>query len=165
MFARSHEDILLVRRSYDEQMKFSLRPAEKGDLRMLYELHAASMREAVAATWGWDESWQEEYFRHRFCPSRVTIVAVNGEAIGMMEVEERCQDIYLHNLEFFPRFQERGVGSEILRRLIAKARNRGVPLRLQVLRANPRARRLYERLGFVETDSNSTHFHMEYRPR
>jgi ribosomal protein S18 acetylase RimI-like enzyme len=38
-----------------------------------------------------------------------------------------------------------------------------VPVRLEVMKANPDARRLYSRLGFVVEDNSPTHFRMVAR--
>jgi ribosomal protein S18 acetylase RimI-like enzyme len=47
--------------------------------------------------------------------------------------------------------------------LLATARDRGVPVRLQVFRESP-AVRFYERLGFRRTGETETHVRMEHAP-
>ncbi len=42
---------------------YSLRPATDDDYEFLYQLHAATIKPAVEATWGWDEVCQQERFR------------------------------------------------------------------------------------------------------
>jgi len=55
----------------------------------------------------------------------------------------------------------RGVGTSVVRDVMHQASRLGLPLRLQVLKAN-RARRLYERLGFREVAETPTHFQMMF---
>jgi RimJ/RimL family protein N-acetyltransferase len=45
--------------------------------------------------------------------------------------------------------------------VIEEARQLGLPLRLQVMKVNPRARTFYERLGFIHTGETDTHILME----
>ena len=54
----------------------------------------------------------------------------------------------LDRLWLLPEYQSRGIGSDFIEKLAARADSRQVPIRLTVLRVN-RARRLYERFGFV----------------
>ena len=42
-----------------------------------------------------------------------------------------------------------GIGTQVVRDVLAEARDRGVPARISVEQDNPRARALYERLGFT----------------
>jgi GNAT superfamily N-acetyltransferase len=62
--------------------------------------------------------------------------------------------LFIHEIQLLPEFQGQGIGSEILRDQIAKAKQLALPLKLKVLRKN-RAQELYKRMGFVpykETD-------------
>lgn len=63
-----------------------------------------------------------------------------------------------------PDHQGRGLGTELLRRVLARADARRLPVRLQVLKGNP-ARRLYRRLGFVDAAETETHHVMERAAR
>jgi GNAT superfamily N-acetyltransferase len=65
----------------------------------------------------------------------------------VLVVEERPDELYLGLLELLPAWQNRGLGTDILRWLLALAAGTGRSLTLQVLRANPRAAALYEREG------------------
>ena len=60
--------------------------------------------------------------------------------------------------------KRQGSGTELVSGLIAGARAERKPLRLRVLRANP-AKALYERLGFVTTETTKERYFMEYSDR
>jgi ribosomal protein S18 acetylase RimI-like enzyme len=129
-------------------INYSLRPATEDDYEFLYHLHAAAMGEYVAATWGWEESWQREYFAEKWDPSKRQIIQVNGRDAGVLVVSWRSDEIYLELIELLPIYQGRGVGTAVLQDLIARSREQQLPLVLHVLKANKPARRLYQRLGF-----------------
>jgi ribosomal protein S18 acetylase RimI-like enzyme len=136
-------------------MKYGLRPAKKEDYDFLYNLKATCMREYVEATWGWDEAFQQAYFKEHFNPARSQIIVSDGRDVGELALEEKENHLFLAGIYILPAFQRSGMGTEILQNVINGSHKRGRTVRLRVLKVNP-ARRLYERLGFhiVEEDDN-----------
>jgi ribosomal protein S18 acetylase RimI-like enzyme len=61
----------------------------------------------------------------------------------VLDVKEETDHTYLSRIELRREYQNRGVGSAVIRDLLANGR----PVRLHVFTANARARQLYERLG------------------
>ena len=62
-----------------------------------------------------------------------------------------------------PDYQSRGIGSYMTRWLVSEARASGRGIVLSVLKVNERARRLYERLGFVIVNESLHHHRMQLR--
>ncbi len=131
---------------------YSLRPASDADYDLLYRLHVATMRPAVEATWGWDETFQRQFFKERWDPETRRIVVVDGVDVGTITVDESPTTVFLGLLEIHPDRQCRGIGTAIIRDVLDAAHSVGLPVGLHVLKASPRARQLYERLGFVITE-------------
>lgn len=144
-------------------MDFQLRQVTDGDYDFLYGLHVAAMKDLVARVWGWEDARQKQFFADHFDPAPSRIVVVNGEDVGVVVVVWGAADAFIASIEIVPAYQGRGLGTALVERVIAEARARGLPVRLQVLKINP-ARRLYERLGFVVTGETETHDLM-IRPR
>lgn len=144
-------------------MTYILRPATAEDRDFLYRLHVATMKPTVSQIWGWDDAVQAAYFRDRFDPSVRQVIVMDGRDVGVVEVERRPAEVFLSNIEIAPEYQGRGLGAAIIKDLLAEAHGRGLPVTLQVNRVN-RARRLYERLGFVETGRSETHYRMRAMP-
>jgi len=94
---------------------------------------------------------QQDYFRRGFEPAATQIIIVDARDAGRLGVTRQPGHIYLGVLEILPELQGRGLGTAIVRDLQAEAKGAGLPLRLQVLKTNPAAQRLYERLGFQLT--------------
>jgi ribosomal protein S18 acetylase RimI-like enzyme len=124
-----------------------LRASSDGDFEWAFELHKAALRSYVEQTWGWDEAVQRRMFADGFCRHARHVIQVAAQDVGVLVVEDRPHELYLGLLELLPAWQNRGIGTEILRWLLAQAANAGRALKLQVLRANPRAVALYERQG------------------
>ena len=138
---------------------YRVRPASDEDFDFLYGLHVAAMKEAVSRVWGWDDAVQERMFRERPDSSKSAIVVVDGQDVGVLALQKQPDVVVLVNIEILPEFQRRGLGTAIVRDVIADAKRAGLPISLRVLRGNP-ARNLYERLGFVVTGETETHFLM-----
>jgi ribosomal protein S18 acetylase RimI-like enzyme len=144
-------------------MEYQLRQATELDREWIYCLRVATLRAYVARTWGWDEDYQRERFRQGFRPSACQIVNVDGRDVGLLQVE-RCEtELHLGTILVAPEYQRQGIGTALIRDLLAEARRAGVPVVLQVLRVNP-ARQLYERLGFTVTGETATHYQMRAEP-
>ena len=139
---------------------FDLRPASEEDRKLLWLIQTESMRPSVEATWGWDEALQRAYFESHYNEGSRQIIRVDGAEAGVLSFEIRADHVFLRNVALLPQFQGRGIGTSVIRGVLDQAAQLGLPLRLQVLKAN-RARRLYERLGFRVCAETTTHFQME----
>jgi GNAT superfamily N-acetyltransferase len=143
----------------------SVRAATPADVEPLYPIHRDAMRPSVEATWGpWDETYQQERFGKHFDFAHRQVVEVDGVPAGFWDVVDYDDYTWLAELVLAPAFQRRGLGSGLIGGLLTTCGAKGIPLRLQVLKANSDARRLYERLGFVETGQTEFHFQMEAQP-
>ena len=87
-------------------------------------------------------------------------MVLDGQDIGVLTVSDRQDALFVERLYILPAYQGRGIGTQLLRSIMARAFDRGLPVRLHVLKVNP-ARRLYERLGFTQVRETETSFVME----
>jgi ribosomal protein S18 acetylase RimI-like enzyme len=136
---------------------YHLRPAEADDFTALFEIHRAAMFELVDRVWGWDEADQEERFRDYLEDADLQVIDVEGQVAGFVHIVTRQDEIRISNIELAPAYQSQGIGSDIMQKTLAQARELGVPVTLRVLKVNPEARALYDRLGFVHVGETPTH--------
>jgi ribosomal protein S18 acetylase RimI-like enzyme len=100
----------------------------------------------VTATFGtWDDNVQRGFHSSWFDPGRVQIIEADGDRVGVLDISERGGAVYVGRIEIVPERQGQGIGSELL----AALRDGDRDVELHVFHSNPRARALYERLGFV----------------
>jgi len=155
-----------MNRSSVTDLLHTLRPATAADYQWLWELKRLTMRPYVEQTWGsWDDSTQEAFFRRNFSSETVQIITVDGQNAGLLNVEREPNGIFLANLQIHPSFQNRGLGTAVLQTVMGSAKALRIPVRLQVLRVNSAALRLYSRLGFVTYQETPTHHLMRWQPR
>ncbi|MDQ3486935.1 MAG: GNAT family N-acetyltransferase [Acidobacteriota bacterium] len=145
-------------------MEFNLRAASDADREFLYTLHCRTMRGVIEATWRWDESWQRRDFDRRFDSYQVSVIQSGGEAAGGLLLESTVGGIHIHEVQLLPEYQGQGIGTAVVRGVIDQAAQRGVPVTLSVVPANPRAQSLYERLGFAVTKIENPFIQMRVDP-
>ncbi|MDO9319317.1 MAG: GNAT family N-acetyltransferase [Gammaproteobacteria bacterium] len=124
---------------------------------MAYEIRERSMRMYVEKTWGvWKEDEARNQIRDDITYRRLSIIEVDDQPIGMMRVDEHNTHFDIDQLFLLPHSQNQGIGTALIRSVLSRAKERGLPVKLWVLRVNP-ARNLYLRLGFkvvIETDES-----------
>lgn len=112
-------------------------PADPGQLRQLLSLQ---FRAQTAA-------YEREY------PNAThNIIVFDGEQVGRSIVERRPGSMRLVDIVLLPAARNRGIGTRLIKDLIAECETQRVPLLLQVIATSP-ALALYERLGFRVTGS------------
>lgn len=144
---------------------YQLQPVVERDGAALFAIHEAAIRPYVEQVWGWDDADQRVRFGEflRSSASRLRWIVVDGERVGFLDWSMERDHVFIGNIELVPAHQGRGIGSRVVRDVVAQAAERGLPTRLQVLRVNNRARQLYARLGFVTTGTTETHVLMEWQ--
>lgn len=129
--------------------RYALIPVGGADSELAYALTREAMRDYVEQTWGpWDEADQRERHAHSFRPGAQDFIVVNGRPLGLRALEWRQTHLYLARLYLRTEAQGQGLGSAVLRDLLAQARAVGRSVELQVLKVNAGAQRFYARHGF-----------------
>lgn len=146
-------------------IKVSTRPAAQEDRQFLYSLYCVNMRDVVEQTWGWDDAWQLAEFERRFRQCSVSVIELGSQAVGGLFLEERPDSVYIHELQIAPASQGKGIGTEVVKMVLGQGASRGLPVALSVVFANPRAKSLYESLGFRVTQVEPPFVRMRRDPR
>jgi ribosomal protein S18 acetylase RimI-like enzyme len=146
-------------RNEEQPVRIDRRPAQPGDYAFLRALHHATMRAYVEPIWGWDEVEQKRLFDLHFNSTTAEIISMEGQDVGAVTIERQEESVFLSNIQILPEFQGHGVGTAIIKEMLATAHAHRLPATLRVLKNNP-AKRLYERLGFHVTGETETHYVM-----
>ena len=140
------------------------RPAGAADVGWLADVFLRALREAITAARGaWDEARERLQFHEQLDLGRTRVIQLRGADIGFLMSLELGNEVELHTLCVAPEYQSQGIGSSITRGLVGDARASGRSVVLSVLKANERARRFYERLGFVIVNESTYHHRMRFR--
>ncbi|MFE7274166.1 GNAT family N-acetyltransferase [Streptomyces sp. NPDC057623] len=132
--------------------EWSLRAASAPDVEAMAEVRAVVLRADLERLGRYDEHRVRQRLRDGFDPAHTWVIEVGGTFAGCVALRPDGDTRWLEHFYLAPRLQGRGIGSDVLRELLARCDRGGVLVRLNVLQGSA-ARRLYERHGFtVETE-------------
>ena len=90
------------------------------------------------------------------------VIECSSSDVGFVSARRGPGAIVVHTLCVAEEHRGRGLGGEIMRQLMAEAAAAGAGIEVFVLKANPRARAFYARLGFADADYPPHHFRMTW---
>lgn len=143
-------------------MSIELIPAVEADRAFFRATHHAAYRDVIEAMFGWDEAKQDAYADSDFDQRNPHIILYNDDRAGVIGWQDKPDHLWFGPLFILPDYQGQGIGSKLVNDFIKRAQSHGKPLRLQTLRRNDGAKRLYEKLGFQVTETTDSHWQMQY---
>ena len=152
----------------------SLRPVTDADREFLIAVYGSTReKELNQVVWEegqkeafvrWQFERQDEEYRQRFPNARYDVVLVDGVPAGRIWIGQDDKQIRLLDIALLTEFQNRGVGTYLIRQLMAEATQANKVLRHMVFVLNDNAHRFYERLGFTVIEDLGGYKHMEWIP-
>lgn len=150
-----------------------LRPVTDDDREFLVDLYD-SVREQELAHVPWDATTrrafiehqynaQDAHYRQHYPGATLDVIELDGDPAGRLYVHRGPSDIRIMDIALAPAFRGRGIGTGLLRTLIAEAEDSARKLSIHVEINNP-ARTLYERLGFRAAGEHGVYVLMERPP-
>lgn len=122
------------------------------------------MRPSLERIGRFDPAPARARFRGSFRPEHTRLICASaGQLIGCVAFGPHDGALLLEHFYLVPEAQGGGIGSAVLRRLLAEADAASLPIRLDVLRESD-AKRFYERHGFAETHRDDLDIYMERLP-
>lgn len=138
------------------------RKTTASDFNFVYELHRQEFFSYVEQMWGWKEEVQRSGMQEDFDNLPCEIVSCQGKDIGVISVVDQEDTLLLNYVAILPAYQRQGFGTQLLSKVLEQAKDRGIPVQLNVMRVNP-AKAFYERLGFVIVSGDEALLCMEWR--
>lgn len=152
----------------------AFRPIAPDDLDFLLRVYRSTREEELAMIVDWTGEMKDAFIRQQFeaqhawyhehyVGAEFRVILVDGVPAGRLYVHRRPKEIRLVDIAFLPEFRGGGLGTSIVRDLLAEAEAAGKPVTIHVEIYNP-AMRLYERLGFRPVEERGPYRLMEWRP-
>jgi ribosomal protein S18 acetylase RimI-like enzyme len=150
-----------------------LRPVEEKDAAFIEAVYRTT-REAELNLTSWSEYQKSAFISMQSaaqladyktkCPHAMfQVIIYNKKDAGRFFTCETENDIRLLDISILPEFTGKGIGTNLLHRLIQRSNKVQKKISLQVMASNP-ALKLYQRLGFVHIKSVGFHNYMEREP-
>ncbi len=152
---------------------YALRPEREADIAFLSRLYASTREDEVAQVVAWTPEQRAGFLAMQFAAQRQhyrthipdcawLVLERRGEPMGRLYLEDRVSRLHVVDIALLPPWRGSGVGSAILKALIAAAQAQGKGVGIFVEKFNP-ALRLYRRLGFGEVSDSGVYLEMEWR--
>ncbi|MTE24744.1 GNAT family N-acetyltransferase [Microbacterium sp. ZXX196] len=131
----------------------SFRPSTSADAAWIAELRAVVLRPDLERLGRYDATRVRRRFLDAFVPAHTRVIQVAGADVGVVAVRPDEDVVWIEHFYLDPAEQGQGAGGWALAQVLAMD-TAGRPFRLNVLQGS-RARRLYERYGFVLASEDS----------
>jgi ribosomal protein S18 acetylase RimI-like enzyme len=152
-----------------------LRPVSANDDQFLLAIYTSTREDELSqAEWiegqkemfvRWQFDLQRREYDARFPDAAYHVILVDQLPAGRIWIGSDDEQIRLLDIALLPEFQNRGVGTTLLRQLMEYAGKMGKALRHMVFVLNNNGKRFYERLGFVTIEDLGAYQHMEWRSK
>lgn len=124
-------------------------PASEAHFEPLLAIRIEVMREHLERVFRYDPERARRVFREHFAEPGLRLILVGDDIAGCVGFRIDEAEIKIDSFYLARRHHNRGLGTDILKVLLAEADAIGLPCELDVLLGSP-ADRFYERHGFVK---------------
>ncbi len=107
--------------------------------------------------------FQATHYAAHYADAAFDVIEVAGAPAGRLYLLRSAGDYRVVDISLLPEFRNRGIGAALLRAVGAEARAVGARVSVHVEVVNP-ARRLYDRIGFVQAADKGPYLLMEWTP-
>ena len=124
-------------------------PVAEADFEPLLVLRTEVMREHLERVGRYTPERSRKMFRGHFDEPGMRLILLDDRRVGCVGFRKHDREIKIDSFYLERRLHGSGLGTRILKALLAEADTAGLPVRLDVLNGSP-ADRLYLRHGFVK---------------
>jgi ribosomal protein S18 acetylase RimI-like enzyme len=158
--------------SAEASVSHRLRAATPDDLDFQSRVYASTRQEELAAA-GFPEAMRESFLSMQFDAQTThyaqcypaaewSIIEAGGMDAGRLILDRAADHLHIMDIALLPEFRGRGLGTELLRQVLAEAVEKQVPVRLFAF-TGERAMGLYRRLGFEAVKDDGIHTELVWR--
>jgi ribosomal protein S18 acetylase RimI-like enzyme len=145
-------------------VNIGLRTACDKDFAFARDVYFETMRWIIERLFGWDLAREEKHFAQFFKLEEVRIITANEQEVGWIQEQVEDTTINLGSFYVMPGMQRRGIGTQVLQMLLARARNQSKAITLAVVKINP-ALQFYQKHGFRITHEDKHKFYLRADPQ
>jgi GNAT superfamily N-acetyltransferase len=135
-------------------------PADQTHKEFSYQVKKEAEGDYITSMFGWDENVQRDFQAKAWQEQRPDIITYDGKLIGTIATIENEDCIEIGQFFILPEYQNKGIGTYLLKDILDKADQLGRNVTLKFLRNNP-VKSLYVRNGFRVVDTDDILCHME----
>ena len=155
-------------------MTITLRDVTAEDEALLREIYACTRAHELAIVpWSNEQreaflrfqfDAQDSYYRAQFPDASYQLIFNDADAVGRLYVFRDASEIRILDITVLPQYRNAGIGTSLIRDLIAEADRSGKASTIWVEQFNP-SQALFRRLGFAMIQDDGYNHLLEYAPR
>lgn len=135
-------------------------PADETQKEFSYQVKKAAEGEYITLMFDWDEDVQRGFHAEAWHQQKPDIITYDGKLIGTIATIESEDCIEIGQFFILPDYQNKGIGTYLLKSILDKADRLGRNVTLKFLKNNP-VKSLYVRNGFGVVYTSEVAHHME----
>jgi GNAT superfamily N-acetyltransferase len=154
--------------------QLSFRPIGPEDMEFLARLYRSTREDELAMLADWTEEQKDAFLRQQFqaqhayyhehyVGAEFLLILLDEQPAGRLYIHRRPEEIRLMDIALLPEHRNDGLGTKLVRDLLAEGEASGKPVTIHVEIYNP-AMRLYQRLGFKPIADRGVYHLLEWRP-
>lgn len=154
-------------------MPVTLRPITTDDAPLLCRVYGSTRAAEMALVPWTDEEKaafiamqfeaQTTHYARYYPDADFRVIEQDGVAVGRLYLNRGESDLRIVDITLLPEARGAGIGTYLLRGILAEGVRAGKTVSIHVEQFNP-ALRLYERLGFVHVDDHGIYYLMRWSP-
>jgi GNAT superfamily N-acetyltransferase len=152
----------------------TFRPIAPDDRELLLRVYRSTREDELATVVDWTPEMKDAFILQQFTAQHTwyqehyegaefLVILVDEAPAGRLYVHRRPSEIRLMDITLLPEYRNTGLGTRLLRGLLAEGEATGKPVTIHVEIYNP-AMRLYQRLGFRPIEDRGVYHLLEWRP-
>ncbi len=134
--------------------------ADASHYEFIYRLKKEVYLDYITRIWGWDEEEQRQFYAQEWQKLKPSVILYDNKRIGTICVWNDDESLHIERFYIQPEYQNKGIGSHLVKTILDKADKEGLMAKLHVLKINP-AVSLYKRLGYEVTGEDEIMYQME----
>ena len=154
-------------------LSVTLRPVGPDDHEFLVEVYGSTRAEELALV-PWTSEQREVFIRSQFAAQQEhyakkypaashDIIVAGDRQVGRLYVARLDHEIRIVDVTLLPGERNAGLGTYLIKQLLAEAERTGRAVRIYVEEFNP-SLHLFERLGFSPSEQQGIHLLMQWNP-
>lgn len=146
-------------------IEYHFRKATINDFDFIFNLKKQNFKKYIEKYFDWNEEERKEMYYNNLknYMGEYNIIVVNNKDIGVFAVDESHEgESYISEISLIEEYQNKGIGTDILNKLLIKNKDKRLRTKLKVFKNSP-AKKLYERLGFLVYGETESHYQMGTR--
>lgn len=151
----------------------TLRPVSADDYDFLVEVYGSTRADEMALVpWPIEQQQafvrsqfaaQQDHYAQKYPAASHDIILSDNRPVGRFYVARLDQEIRIIDITLLPAERNAGIGSYLIQQLLGEANRAGKVTRIYVEEFNP-SLRLFERLGFSQSEQHGIHLLMQFNP-